>query len=188
MGQIAVIGTGDTSPGDYEAAQTVGNLIAENHEILICGGLSGVMEVCVQRRKGTGRINGWYLARYRKREPVPGYRHPHRSGTCAECTYCPVCRCGHCNRGRLRNTFGNSNCSENGTPGLRNKNMGYRRCRTMHDARRSSAQGSTRRTPVSLVSYPPSRSRISLNAGETRVSQRPDTLGSSRCSRRIAIS
>lgn len=51
MGQIAVIGTGDASPGDYEAAQTVGNLIAENHEILICGGLFGVMEAACKGAK-----------------------------------------------------------------------------------------------------------------------------------------
>ncbi len=44
MGQIGVIGAGNASPEEYEEARTVGNLIAENHETLVCGGLSGVME------------------------------------------------------------------------------------------------------------------------------------------------
>jgi hypothetical protein len=44
MGQIGVIGASDASPEEYEAARTVGKLIAENHETLVCGGLSGVME------------------------------------------------------------------------------------------------------------------------------------------------
>jgi hypothetical protein len=44
MGQIGVIGASDASPEEYESARTVGNLIAENHETLVCGGLSGVME------------------------------------------------------------------------------------------------------------------------------------------------
>ena len=55
MGQIGVIGAGNASPEEYEAARTVGNLIAEDHEILVCGGLSGVMEaVCkgAQERGG----------------------------------------------------------------------------------------------------------------------------------------
>jgi hypothetical protein len=44
MGQIAVIGTADATPEIYEAARTIGHLIATNHETLVCGGLGGVME------------------------------------------------------------------------------------------------------------------------------------------------
>jgi uncharacterized protein (TIGR00725 family) len=51
MGQIAVIGAGDTSPEEYEAARTVGNLIAENHEMLVCGGLFGIMEAACKGAK-----------------------------------------------------------------------------------------------------------------------------------------
>ncbi|TAJ43488.1 TIGR00725 family protein [Methanofollis fontis] len=42
--QIAVIGASSCSPEEYEAARTVGYLIAGNRETLVCGGLSGVME------------------------------------------------------------------------------------------------------------------------------------------------
>ncbi len=41
---IAVIGGGECSQADYAAAETVGRLIAERGGIVICGGLSGVME------------------------------------------------------------------------------------------------------------------------------------------------
>ncbi len=53
--QIAVIGRGDCSPEEYEAAETVGYLIAGNHETLICGGLSGVMEAAC---KGAQEVGG----------------------------------------------------------------------------------------------------------------------------------
>jgi uncharacterized protein (TIGR00725 family) len=51
MGQIGVIGPADPSPEEYETAQTVGNLIAGNHETLVCGGLSGVMEAACRGAK-----------------------------------------------------------------------------------------------------------------------------------------
>jgi len=44
MGQIAVIGAADTTPEEYETALMVGRLIARHHEILVCGGLEGIME------------------------------------------------------------------------------------------------------------------------------------------------
>jgi uncharacterized protein (TIGR00725 family) len=55
MGQIGVIGAADASPEEYEAARTVGRLIAENHETLVCGGLSGIMEAAC---KGAKEQNG----------------------------------------------------------------------------------------------------------------------------------
>ena len=51
MGQIAVIGASDTSRKEYETARMVGNLVAENHEILVCGGLLGVMEAACRGAK-----------------------------------------------------------------------------------------------------------------------------------------
>jgi hypothetical protein len=51
MGQIAVIGTSDSAMEEYETAQIVGNLIAEYHEILVCGGLFGVMEAACKGAK-----------------------------------------------------------------------------------------------------------------------------------------
>jgi len=56
MGQIGVIGAGNASPEEYEAARTVGNLIAENHEILVCGGLSGVMEAACRGAQERGGL------------------------------------------------------------------------------------------------------------------------------------
>lgn len=41
---IAVIGGSECSQADYAVAETVGRLIAERGGIVICGGLSGVME------------------------------------------------------------------------------------------------------------------------------------------------
>ena len=59
MGQIAVIGPADPTPEEYEAAQTVGYLIAGNHETVVCGGLSGVMEAaCKGAREQGGRTIG----------------------------------------------------------------------------------------------------------------------------------
>ena len=54
MGQIAVIGPADPSPEEYETARRVGCLIASDHETLVCGGLSGVMEAACKgaREKG----------------------------------------------------------------------------------------------------------------------------------------
>ncbi len=52
--QIAVIGRGDCSAEEYEAAETVGYLVAGNHETLICGGLSGVMEAACRGAKEAG--------------------------------------------------------------------------------------------------------------------------------------
>ena len=59
MGQIGVIGASDASPEEYESARTVGNLIAENHETLVCGGLSGVMEgACKSAKERDGLTVG----------------------------------------------------------------------------------------------------------------------------------
>ncbi len=52
--QIAVIGAGDCGSEEAEAAETVGALIALNHEILCCGGLGGVMEAACRGAKAEG--------------------------------------------------------------------------------------------------------------------------------------
>jgi uncharacterized protein (TIGR00725 family) len=52
--QIAVIGAGECTPEEDEMAETAGILIAENHEILICGGLGGVMEAACRGAKERG--------------------------------------------------------------------------------------------------------------------------------------
>ena len=52
--QIAVIGPGDCSKEEADAAETVGALVALNHEILCCGGLGGVMEAACRGAKEEG--------------------------------------------------------------------------------------------------------------------------------------
>lgn len=54
MGQIAVIGPADPSAEEYETARTVGCLIANNHETVVCGGLYGVMEAACKSAQEQG--------------------------------------------------------------------------------------------------------------------------------------
>ncbi len=57
--QIAVIGREECSDEEYEAAETVGYLIASNRETLCCGGLGGVMEAaCKGAKEGGGLTVG----------------------------------------------------------------------------------------------------------------------------------
>jgi len=57
--QVAVIGPGTCTPGEYAAGQTVGRILAENNAILLCGGLGGVMEAaCRGAREGNGTTAG----------------------------------------------------------------------------------------------------------------------------------
>jgi uncharacterized protein (TIGR00725 family) len=56
MGQIAVIGPADPTAEEYETARTVGFLIAGNHETVVCGGLSGVMEAASRGAKEQGGL------------------------------------------------------------------------------------------------------------------------------------
>ncbi len=52
--QIAVIGRGDCSGEEYETAETVGRLIAEDRGTVCCGGLGGVMEAACRGAKEAG--------------------------------------------------------------------------------------------------------------------------------------
>jgi len=56
MHQIAVIGAGNCSPEEYEAAETIGGLIAEQGAILVCGGMGGVMEAACRGAVSKGGI------------------------------------------------------------------------------------------------------------------------------------
>ena len=44
MAYIAVVGPGDASPAETDAAELIGRGIAERGDTLVCGGLGGVME------------------------------------------------------------------------------------------------------------------------------------------------
>jgi uncharacterized protein (TIGR00725 family) len=48
MRYVAVVGSGTASGQVYEQARKVGKLIAERGAILVCGGLSGVMEAAAR--------------------------------------------------------------------------------------------------------------------------------------------
>jgi uncharacterized protein (TIGR00725 family) len=52
--QIAVIGHGQATPGEYEAAYATGRLIAGNGAVLVCGGLGGVMEAACRGAQEAG--------------------------------------------------------------------------------------------------------------------------------------
>jgi len=56
MGQIAVIGPADPTAEEYATARAVGVLIAENHEFVVCGGLSGVMEAACKGAQEHGGL------------------------------------------------------------------------------------------------------------------------------------
>jgi hypothetical protein len=52
--QIAVIGAGECSPEEYQAAVDVGRRIAEHGGCLLCGGMGGVMEAACRGAKERG--------------------------------------------------------------------------------------------------------------------------------------
>ncbi len=54
--QVAVIGAGDCTDAEYLAAERVGELLANNHAILCCGGLGGVMEAAAKGAHAQGGI------------------------------------------------------------------------------------------------------------------------------------
>jgi uncharacterized protein (TIGR00725 family) len=57
--QVAVAGAADATEAEYEAAYTVGALVARNGGILVCGGLGGVMEAaCKGAREHRGTTVG----------------------------------------------------------------------------------------------------------------------------------
>lgn len=58
MGQIGVIGSAETTPEEYDIALEVGRLIAGHREILVCGGLDGVMGAAC---KGAKELDGYTI-------------------------------------------------------------------------------------------------------------------------------
>jgi len=54
--RIAVVGEQNASPGAEAAAEEVGRLIAQRGGIVICGGLSGVMEAAARGASSAGGI------------------------------------------------------------------------------------------------------------------------------------
>ena len=54
MVRIGIIGAGTCSEEVYQTAEKLGRLIAERRDILICGGLGGVMEAAAKGAKSKG--------------------------------------------------------------------------------------------------------------------------------------
>jgi uncharacterized protein (TIGR00725 family) len=53
---IAVVGPGDASPSQLEAAEAIGAALAEAGAIVVCGGLGGVMEAACRGSRRAGGI------------------------------------------------------------------------------------------------------------------------------------
>ncbi len=53
---IAVVGDSSCSPEEAKLAETVGELLAQQHVTVICGGLSGVMEAVCRGAKSKGGL------------------------------------------------------------------------------------------------------------------------------------
>lgn len=51
---IAVVGPGEPTAAEYEAAQEVGRGLAERGAVVVCGGLGGVMEAACRGAKSAG--------------------------------------------------------------------------------------------------------------------------------------
>jgi len=54
---VAVVGSGDATGELYEKAREVGRLVAERGGIVVCGGLSGVMEAAARGATETGGVS-----------------------------------------------------------------------------------------------------------------------------------
>jgi uncharacterized protein (TIGR00725 family) len=55
---IAVVGPGEASPEQVAQAEAVGQLLAERHAVVVCGGLGGVMEAV---SRGVANVGGTVL-------------------------------------------------------------------------------------------------------------------------------
>jgi uncharacterized protein (TIGR00725 family) len=55
VGYVAVVGPGDASPAELESAELIGRGIAQRGDVLVCGGLGGVMAAAC---RGAARAGG----------------------------------------------------------------------------------------------------------------------------------
>ncbi|HDJ24057.1 MAG TPA: TIGR00725 family protein [Candidatus Aminicenantes bacterium] len=69
--RIAVIGGANPDEQSWKEARRVGELIAEKGGILVCGGLSGVMEAAAQGAKSKGGLTMGILPGYSSQEANP---------------------------------------------------------------------------------------------------------------------
>lgn len=69
--QIAVIGGGDANKEALELAREVGREIARSGNVLLCGGLSGVMEASAKGAKEEGGLTVAILPGFSKEEANP---------------------------------------------------------------------------------------------------------------------
>jgi uncharacterized protein (TIGR00725 family) len=53
---VAVVGPGDASPGEIESAEAIGRGIAQAGDVLVCGGLGGVMAAACRGASSAGGL------------------------------------------------------------------------------------------------------------------------------------
>ena len=73
MKKLTVAVIGETDPGDElsDIAYKVGQIIAENHCIMICGGLGGIMETAAKGAHELGGITVGILPGFEKKDANP---------------------------------------------------------------------------------------------------------------------
>ena len=54
MAYVAVVGPGDASPAEIESAELIGRGIAQRGDVLVCGGLGGVMAAAARGAAAAG--------------------------------------------------------------------------------------------------------------------------------------
>jgi uncharacterized protein (TIGR00725 family) len=51
---VAIVGPGDASPAEIESAELIGRAVAQRGDVLVCGGLDGVMAAAARGAKTAG--------------------------------------------------------------------------------------------------------------------------------------
>ena len=79
---VAVVGSGEATGELYEKAREVGRLVASRGGIVVCGGLSGVMEAAARGATEEGERRHRHLAGREPWavEPLPLVLHPYGHG------------------------------------------------------------------------------------------------------------
>jgi uncharacterized protein (TIGR00725 family) len=68
---VAVVGPGEASPAELEAAEAVGRGLAERGAVVVCGGLGGAMEAACRGARETGGTTVGILPGLDRRDANP---------------------------------------------------------------------------------------------------------------------
>jgi predicted Rossmann-fold nucleotide-binding protein len=105
MKQVAVIGAGECTSEEYQAAERIGGLLANHHVILFSGGLGGVMEAAAKGAYAQGGITVGIIPGITGEEHLLRICHQDRNWSCKEYPPGPVRRCRNRDRRFLRHSF-----------------------------------------------------------------------------------